>query len=128
MENNQIQSNVVEREQTTKRPVFIPKVDIHSDNQNIYLTAGMPGIDNDSIDISIEENVLTVSGKLKEGTQPKDAELKYAEYRVGDYSRSFTINEDIDSEAIDATYKLGVLSIKLPRRKPVTKKIEVKVA
>lgn len=126
MENNQ--NNVVEKEQTNQRRTFIPKVDIYSDDQNIYLNAGMPGVDNDSIDISIEENVLTISGKLKEGREPKEAERKYAEYRLGDYSRSFTINEDIDAESIEATYKLGVLNIKLPRKKPVTKKIEIKVA
>lgn len=120
-------NTTIKEEKETKNIVFVPKVDIYSDNSNIYLLGDFPGVDESNLDISVEKDVLTISGKVKTPTV-KESELKYSEYRIGDFRRTFTLNEDVDAERIEAALKNGVLRLTLPKAKPVTKKIEVKTA
>jgi HSP20 family molecular chaperone IbpA len=86
----------------------------------------MPGVDESSLDITLENNELTINGYV-EPMQPEDYSLTYAEYREGDYVRSFRLSDEIDREGIEATLKNGVLCLNLPKVKEArTRKIEVK--
>jgi HSP20 family molecular chaperone IbpA len=85
----------------------------------------MPGVDEESIDITLEQNVLTINGYVA-SQRPEDYSLAYAEYRVGDYQRRFTVSDQIDKDNIEATMKDGVLRLHLPKAEPSTKKISVK--
>ncbi len=114
----------VERTRSTK--VYTPDVDIMEAGDSILVVADMPGVDESSVDITLEKNVLSIYGKV-EPEIPEKHELVYAEYGVGDYQRSFTISDEIDRDGIQATVKNGVLRLTLPKAKAAqTRKIAVK--
>ena len=113
-------------ERTRARIVFVPRVDIYEANGDIVVVADMPGADETSVDITLEQNVLTINGYVKP-EEPEDYSLAYAEYRVGDYQRRFTLSDQIDQDKIEATVKDGVLRLVLPKAEPTTKKIIVNV-
>ena len=111
-------------ERTRTRPAFVPRVDIYETDAAIGLVADMPGVDETSIEITLENRALTVKG-LVEPMWPEGHELAYAEYRVGDFERSFTLPDLIDSAGIQATARDGVLRLHLPKAAPVTTKVTV---
>ena len=110
---------------THSSKIFVPLVDIFEDEGSLILNVDMPGTSESSIDITIEQGVLHISGKYN----PPDLEdynLAYSEYEIGDYQRSFTLMDTIDQEKIEANYKNGTLVLKLPKIEPAKpKKIKV---
>ncbi len=114
-------------ERTYDRKVFTPAVDIYETNEAIVLIAEMPGVDEKSIDVTLDNDVLTLRGKVDYNV-PEGFDLVYNEYEIGDYERSFTVNEAIDIDKIEAEYHNGVLKVTLPKAEPVkAKKVQVKV-
>lgn len=85
----------------------------------------MPGVDENSVDITLEQNVLTINGYAAL-VEPEGYRLADAEYRVGDYQRRFTLSDQIDRDKIEAMVKDGVLRLRLPKVKPTARKIAVK--
>jgi HSP20 family protein len=121
-------SSPVETERTQARKVFIPRVDICETKDAIVLLADMPGVDEKSIDITLEKNVLTLLGRVEPETY-EGYRAAYVEYDAGDYERAFTLSDEIDRERIDASVKNGVLRLTLPKSAPVKlRKINVKSA
>ncbi len=115
-------------ERTRDRKVFIPSADIYETDDALVLVADMPGVDENSVEITLEKNVLTINGYVN-FVQPDNFSLAYAEYEVGDYERSFTLSNTIDFNKIEASLKNGVLHVTLPKAGPAkTKKISVKAA
>ncbi len=114
-------------ERTRARACFVPRVDIYEASDHIVVVADMPGVDEKSVDITLENNILTINGYV-EPVEPENYSLAYAEYRVGDYQRSFTLSDQIDQGRIEATVKDGVLRLYLPKARPTTRKIAVKPA
>jgi HSP20 family protein len=107
---------------------FIPRVDIYETKDAIFLIADMPGIDETTVDIELEKNILTITGHVDNGAV-KDARMIYSEYEVGDYERVFTLSDAIDRDKIIATVKQGVLRLELPKAENVKpKKIAIKAA
>jgi HSP20 family protein len=111
-------------ERTRAQRAFVPRVDIYETEQAIALVADMPGVDAGSVDISLEQNVLTITGYVTE-RRPEGYTLTYAEYRTGDYVRSFTLSNQIDQGRIRAAVKDGVLRLHLPKVQPTSTKITV---
>jgi HSP20 family molecular chaperone IbpA len=115
-------------ERTRDRKIFVPRTDIYETDDDILLVADMPGVDENSVDVTLEKNVLTIKGYV-EWTEPENYELAYAEYDEGDFERSFTLSNQINFEKIEATVKDGVLRLRLPKAGVVkTKRIAVKSA
>jgi HSP20 family protein len=114
----------VERARASR--VYVPRVDIYSEGDAFVILVEMPGVDENSLDINLEKRVLTISGYVTP-EEPEGYELTYSEYNVGDYQRSFTLPDEIDSENIEATVSNGVLKMTL-RKAPEAqaKKIAVK--
>ena len=100
-------------ELTQTRPVFVPAVDIYETNDALVLLADMPGVSNDGVEIHLEDNELTIRGKVKE--EKKGHAPLYTEYRSGDYFRRFTLSNIIDQDKIEAVMKDGVLKVMLPK-------------
>ena len=115
-------------ERTKERRVYVPRVDIYETKDAIVLTADVPGVDEKSVDITLENRILTIRGM----TQPEFFDghsLVYTEYDIGDYERAFTISDEVDRDGIEATVNAGVLHITLPKAEPVRmKKITIKTA
>lgn len=119
---------LTEAEHTRNRRVYIPTVDITETKDAIVLIANMPGVNEESADIVLEKNILTITGTI-EPEFYKDYRLAHAEYNVGDYRRVFEISSDIDRDKIEATVKNGMLKLILPKTGPAkTKKIKIKAA
>ncbi|HQE93348.1 MAG TPA: Hsp20/alpha crystallin family protein [Anaerolineae bacterium] len=111
-------------ERTRARLAFVPRADIYETNEAIVLVTDMPGVDEKSLDITLEDDVLTINGYV-EASYPEGYGLSYGEYRVGDYQRSFTLSNKIDRNKIEATVKDGVLRLYLPKAEPATRKIAI---
>ncbi len=113
-------------ERTRASRIYNPDVDIIERKDDIVLIADMPGVDETSVEITIEKNVLSIYGKV-EPEIPEKMRLAYAEYGLGDYQRIFTLSGEIDREKIKATVKNGVLKLIMPKAEAAkTRKIEVK--
>jgi HSP20 family molecular chaperone IbpA len=112
---------------TRARRVFMPRADIYEIPEAIVLVADMPGVDEKGVDITLEKNVLTISGHVEPEKVAENARLAYEEYEVGDYQRVFTLSDEVDREHIEAALKNGVLRVTLPKAGAAkTKKISVK--
>lgn len=118
----------VQHAQTRPRAVYKPRVDIVERENEIVLYADMPGVDEKSVDITVEKSELTIKGKADD-THYVTGKLIHREYGVGDYERVFTLSDRIDREGIKATVKNGVLTLVLPKAEEAkAKKIEVKAS
>jgi len=115
-----------ERIRTVK--CYVPRADIYETSDGLVLLADMPGVDENSIELTLEKNVLTINGTV-EFERPVNYSMAYTEYEVGDYQRSFTLSDEIDRDNIQASVKNGVLRLYLPKAAPVkARKIAVKGA
>jgi HSP20 family molecular chaperone IbpA len=113
-------------ERTRDRLAFVPRADIYETDAEIVVVADMPGVDEHTVDITLENNVLTINGNV-EMAPPEGYALSYAEYRVGDYQRAFSLSDQIDRQGIQATVKDGVLRLHLPKiTEARTQKIAIK--
>lgn len=95
---------------------WFPRVDIAEDEDNITVTADIPGMKKDDIKITLTDNTLTISGEKKIKRDEKKENYHRVERICGTFSRSFFIPSSVDSEKISASYKDGVLKITLPKK------------
>lgn len=117
---------VQKEERTRERRVYNPSVDIIEGKDGTTVIADIPGVDEASVDITLEKNILEIYGKV-DPEIPRDMRLAISEYGIGDYHRRFTLSDEIDRDRIQATVKNGVLRLFLPKaEKAKTRKIEVK--
>ena len=113
-------------ERIQARKVFVPVVDILETEEALLLVSDLPGVDESGVDVTVEKNILTIKGVIKDEDVPSGFKLSHEEYGVGDYERSFTLPNEIDREGIQATMRDGVLRLTLPKAKQaVAKKITV---
>src|SRR5512133_1924811 len=87
--------NVAATERIRNVKTFIPRVDIYENKESLFLMADMPGVDEKKVDIELEKNILTITGRAENG-RIKDAAMMYSEYEIGDYERVFTLSDEID--------------------------------
>lgn len=114
-----------ETEQIRSQKVFVPKADIYEGEEQLVLLADIPGVKKDGIEITLEQNVLTIYGRVDE-PQLSGYSLTYSEYGVGDYRRVFALSNEINRDEIQATVKNGVLRLVLPKSTRATpRKISV---
>lgn len=114
-------------ESTRTKPVFSPPADIFETKEALCLVLEMPGVEPDGIDVVLDKRVLTVKGRSGTSLAQEGYSLTHAEFRDGDYERSFTLSETIAGEQIEASVKDGVLRLVLPKVKPApAKTISVK--
>ncbi|MGC9044299.1 MAG: Hsp20/alpha crystallin family protein [Myxococcota bacterium] len=106
-----------------------PAVDITEDGKNIYLKADLPGMNQKDIKVSVEDDVLTISGERKsEREEKKDGKFYRLERVYGQFCRSFTLPDNVDATKISAEYKDGVLTLTIPKtEEKKSKAIEIEV-
>jgi len=105
---------------------WTPSVDIYETENEIVLTAEVPGIDEKDIDIKIENNTLSLQGERKFEKETKEENYHRIERSYGSFFRSFTIPHNVDQDKIEAEHESGVLRILMPK-KPETKPKKIKV-
>jgi len=108
---------------------FVPKVNTREGEDAYYVEIDLPGIKKEDIEITTEDNVLTISGERKMKEEVKEDDYYKIESAYGKFSRSFTLPEKVDVEKIEAESKDGVLEVVIPKLKEEEKKpkkIEIK--
>jgi len=118
--------NTADVETTRDVLTFVPRVDIYEVEDTVVLVADMPGVDENSVDITLEKNILKING-FAHPQAPENFEPAYAEYRYGNYERTFALSDEVDRDKIEATVKNGVLRLVMPKAEAAkTRKITVK--
>lgn len=108
---------------------FVPRMDVAETDKEIAVTAELPGMEQKDIDISLHDGMLTVKGEKKHQNEEKKDGLYHAERSYGSFSRSVVLPAEVDEDKIEASYKDGVLKIRLPKTEPQkaqAKKIQIK--
>jgi HSP20 family protein len=113
-------------ERIRERPVYAPRVDIVESEEALEILADMPGVTKDSVEVTLEQRVLSIRGQA-DVLLPEDVTPLYFEYEPGDYERSFTLSDAIEPAGIEARVKDGILHLRLPKASPAKpQRIEVK--
>ena len=108
---------------------FVPAVDIYEDDKKVLLKLEVPGIEEKDLDVSVENNTLTVKGERKFEKEEKEENFHRIERRYGSFYRAFTLPSTVDTEHVNAKYNAGVLKLELlkkPEAQP--KQIKINVA
>jgi HSP20 family protein len=95
---------------------WAPAVDIYETEQELVLKADLPEVNQQEIDIRIENNMLTIRGERKFHNEVSQDNYLRVERAYGPFSRSFSLPNTLNAEAIKADYQNGVLSIRMPKR------------
>jgi HSP20 family protein len=96
---------------------WVPPVDIYeTDAHEVVIRAELPDMKKEDIGVTFENSVLTLTGERKQDSAVRREQYQRVERRFGSFSRSFTLPASVDGGQIAASYKDGVLTIRLPRR------------
>jgi HSP20 family protein len=107
---------------------FEPTVDMAEDENVYIIKASMPGVKPEEVEVTLQNNILTIKGEAKKEMEIKEENYHMRERRYGSFMRSLTLPTEVKAEAIEAKHEDGVLTVRLPKSemsKP--KKIAVKV-
>lgn len=104
-----------------------PSVDIYENQNQLVLEAELPGMKPEDVDLSIENNVLTIHGERKFEKKAENDNFHRVERAYGNFTRSFTLPPTISSETADAEFENGVLRLTLAKREEAKpRRIEIK--
>jgi HSP20 family protein len=90
-----------------------PALEVHQSDDKLEITAELPGVRQEDIDLHVEDGVLTLSGEKR--SERTDQQRGYSERSYGRFERSITLPSNVDEEACQAEFRDGVLTITLPR-------------
>ena len=108
---------------------WAPQVDIFEKGDDLVICAELPGLEQDDVDISIENNILMLRGERKRKTEIEEKDAYRLERTFGVFTRSFALPKTVDSDRISASYKNGVLELTLPKAEEAKpRKIEIQAA
>jgi HSP20 family molecular chaperone IbpA len=97
-----------------ERFVFTPPIDIYEREDGLVLHADLPGVTGDSLELQVQDNKLTLFGRVKPSVE-ENAVALHQEYQVGDFLRSFILSDEVDHNRITASLNNGVLEVVLPK-------------
>ena len=100
---------------------WLPAMDLVETDEHFVLRADLPGLSEDDVDVTLENDVLTVSGQRKAETETREKGYYRVERASGSFRRSLSLPEGVDPDAIEANFDKGVLEVRIPKpeqRKP----------
>lgn len=108
---------------------FLPTVDVYEEDDEIVVTAELPGMDPDDIDIQLSGNELSIHGEKRESTDSTDGGMHHCERRYGVFTRRIELPSSADTDKIKAEQQDGVLTIRVRKRPEATsRRIDVRSA
>jgi HSP20 family molecular chaperone IbpA len=117
--------DVAQVEPTLGGTTYSPRFDIWENDDEMILYGDLPGVMPEGLDVHFENPVLTIHGKVS--PRHNDIKFLHGEYGIGDFHRTFTVGEAIDTERISAELQNGVLTVHLPKSEQVKpRRIDVK--
>jgi HSP20 family protein len=126
---NEFLNRFEQRGEHTSVVDFNPSVNTREDEDGYSIEVDLPGIKKDDVEINVDNNVLTISGKREFKEETKEENYYKIESSYGSFSRSFTLPQKVDIENIKASSVDGVLEVVIPKLKVIEnniKKIEIK--
>jgi HSP20 family protein len=114
---------------TTKPDLPSVNIDLYEENNEIVAKAELPGLDKDEIDVNVSDHILTIKGQKKKAEEARDEDYHISECCYGVFVRSIELPMEVQTDKATATFKNGVLEIRLPkteraRAKGITVKVE----
>ncbi len=109
---------------------FVPRVDVAEDDKGLYIHAELPGMTKENVQVTVdEERILTIKGEKRQEEQTEDNKKNFVrvERNYGSFTRSFTLPDNVNANAISAVFEHGVLNVTLPKMEPAKPK-EVNIA
>ncbi|EFK10223.1 Hsp20/alpha crystallin family protein [delta proteobacterium NaphS2] len=111
----------------TEVSVWSPALDVSETPKEVLVRAELSGMDPKEIEINLHDNVLTVRGERKQEKEDKEENYHRVERSYGSFVRSLRLPAEVESDNVDATYKDGILMIKLKKSEKIAqRKIEIK--
>jgi HSP20 family protein len=108
---------------------WVPPVDVFESGDDLLIRAEIPGVEKDDIEINVENNSLTIRGERKHEKETAEERAYRRERTYGTFLRSFRLPRTVDSARISASYRNGVLELRLPRAEEArAKKIRIEAA
>lgn len=108
---------------------WAPEVDIHETGDALVLEADLPGMEEKDLDVRVENNTLTIRGDRKFEKKVSEENYLRVERSYGSFSRSFSLPHTFDAESVQADYRNGVLTIRVPKREEAKpRQVKVNVA
>ncbi len=104
----------------------MPSIDVIDREKEIQINAEVPGIDKDDLTVTVTDRTLTIKGESRHEEESEEGEHHRREIRTGSFSRTLTLPEEVDGQKASASYKDGVLQLRLPKARR-SKKHEVKI-
>lgn len=109
---------------------FSPSVDIEDNQDHYSITAELPGVRKEDLNVTLNQGVLTIEAETRqEDKEEKGGRVIRQERRYGKFLRSFTLGDNVREEDIDAEFQDGILSLRVPKQEPkvpTQRRIEVK--
>lgn len=105
---------------------WLPPVDIYEDEDNVHVKVDLPGLRREDIEITVQNNLLTIKGERKQETETKEENTYRTERVFGMFTRLLELPSFIDEGKVEATFRDGVLHIRLPKT-PEAKPKQIKV-
>lgn len=107
---------------------WTPRVNVEENDDTFELTAEVPGMKKDEINIDIKDHTLTIRGERKLDEEKKDKNYHVCERCYGEFTRTFTLPDNVDADKIEAQYDAGILRLTIPKKEEAKpKEIQVKV-
>jgi len=97
---------------------YTPSVEVADDGKAIKITAELPGMSKDDVMLQLDDNVLTISGEKKHEQDSNEDGVFRTERYYGYFHRTIPLPDEIDRDAVDAEFKKGVLTVRLPKVAP----------
>lgn len=104
----------------------VPAVDIVEKDDAYEVTAELPGLDEKNVEVRLANGELTIRGEKQEEKEEKKKDYYLHERHFGSFERCFHVPEGVDTDKIEASFKMGVLTVTLPK-KPEARKLEKKI-
>jgi HSP20 family protein len=123
---NSLFRDMNENESPVTTASFVPAVDVYEDDKKVMLKIEVPGMDEKDLDVSVENNTLTVKGERKFEKEEKEENFHRIERRYGSFYRAFTLPSTVNTENVQASYSAGVLKLELAK-KPEAQPKQIKV-
>ncbi len=99
----------------TEEDSWVPSVDIRETDDALLVQAELPGIDKKDVRLEVKDGILTLSGERRYEKTVEDENVHRVERAYGKFSRSFSLPNNVDTNAVEASMKDGVLSVRLPK-------------
>jgi HSP20 family protein len=107
---------------------WIPAMDLVEEDQHYVLRADLPGVKEEDVKVEFEDHVLTISGERRSSSEERKEGYQRLERAYGTFTRSLTLPDGVDAEAIEASFEDGVLEVRVPKpQQPEPRRVAINV-